>query len=665
MAAGPGKEAEPFATSTGGTIATPYVRQARDETPLPGAAAPFSLRSLLGGWWRESLWPGMGLFGESYLLFSIGTLSPLWRELYPVCFGENEQEDGGDDDERAYGYASERSCSPLLLGSLAYGVVAGVVVGMVLLGCLSDRIGRRRGSIATAGLMAVGSLGLVGVSALARSAEGTGPRPEGLFAGTALALAVFGVGVGGEYPLSASLASENAAAEAKAGLGGTCGRRGRRVQLVFAMQGLGIWCNSLVMLGLFRILGRSNGNEDDDDDDDDDGSFGYDARDLLTIWRVTYGIGASVLCFVLLTRILYLEESKVWLEAQKTNRHNNPDNGTNNNSITINNKNGSNYVTNRDAPPIDPCVDLNRTQNNNNNNNAFDAHWRSIVLVHQQYGSRMFGAGASWFLWDVSFYGNKLFQSTILEALVGKDAGVVGITEAALLNASVALAGYFCAALVIDRVERKRLQSAGFLGTGALFVACGRLVSALDDRGRSFSVVVVVLYLLSSFVGQVGPNCTTFLVPAEIVPTAQRTYCHGVCAAAGKAGALVASVLFHALGSRGAGASLFYVSGAASLLAALVTQGFVPETHGLDLLDLDRRWSRLLRERGNERREGTGRPPGPDETSDCDLECEPGWSGGDGPSVRDAHTSPYERYRARGAAGAGFPLRGTATGWFS
>ena len=31
-------------------------------------------------WLFQCAWPGMGLFGESFLLFSIGTLKPIWEE---------------------------------------------------------------------------------------------------------------------------------------------------------------------------------------------------------------------------------------------------------------------------------------------------------------------------------------------------------------------------------------------------------------------------------------------------------------------------------------------------------------------------------------------------------------------------------------------------------
>jgi len=88
-----------------------------------------------------SLWHGLGLFGESYLLFSIGTLRPLWEMLYPSCFDE---------------YDNSTCPRPYLsYKSITYSVVLGVMVGMIVLGVLANSMGRRRGSIVTASLMAV------------------------------------------------------------------------------------------------------------------------------------------------------------------------------------------------------------------------------------------------------------------------------------------------------------------------------------------------------------------------------------------------------------------------------------------------------------------------------------------------------------------------------
>jgi PHS family inorganic phosphate transporter-like MFS transporter len=45
--------------------------------------------------------------------------------------------------------------------------------------------------------------------------------------------------------------------------------------------------------------------------------------------------------------------------------------------------------------------------------------------------------------------------------------------------------------------------------------------------------VLIILFFLSSFVGQFGANATTYVMAAETYPTELRSTCHGVSAFAG------------------------------------------------------------------------------------------------------------------------------------
>jgi PHS family inorganic phosphate transporter-like MFS transporter len=54
----------------------------------------------------------------------------------------------------------------------------------------------------------------------------------------------------------------------------------------------------------------------------------------------------------------------------------------------------------------------------------------------------------------------------------------------------------------------------------------------------------VVLYCLANFFQNFGPNTTTFIIPGELFPTRYRSTAHGISAASGKLGAIVAQVGF-------------------------------------------------------------------------------------------------------------------------
>jgi MFS family permease len=225
----------------------------------------------------------------------------------------------------------------------------------------------------------------------------------------------------------------------------------------------------------------------------------------------------------------------------------------------------------KEVPSTDPQDDLRA--------NDWSLLWRN-------YGARLLGTSLSWLLWDVAFYGNKLFQSSFLLALTGEQTTLLGLALAATLNSFVALLGYFGAAVVLDhpKAGRCRLQAWGFLLTGCLFVGCGLLYNRLSPA------VLVIMYLGSSFFGQLGPNATTFLIPAEVFPTEMRTVCHGISAASGKLGALMAAVAFHHVSDM----DMFLLSGYASLTACAITFWLIPETTSLDLYETDRRWRLIL-----------------------------------------------------------------------
>ena len=106
------------------------------------------------------------------------------------------------------------------------------------------------------------------------------------------------------------------------------------------------------------------------------------------------------------------------------------------------------------------------------------------------------------------------------------------------------------------------------------------------------------MYALTFFFANFGPNATTFIIPAELFPARLRSTCHGISAAAGKAGAIIgaAGFLYASQNSNpaktdpgfGPGIGLQWSLG---ILAITNGLGFlftflVPETKGKSLEDL-------------------------------------------------------------------------------
>lgn len=103
---------------------------------------------------------------------------------------------------------------------------------------MADIVGRKRIFVATAALISVGSIG---------SAFVMDTPSLTIYGQLACWRFILGCGVGGEYPLAATVTSESSSAE----------NRGKLMAGVFAMQGVGSLL-SVVVVVLCLLLGCSN-----------------------------------------------------------------------------------------------------------------------------------------------------------------------------------------------------------------------------------------------------------------------------------------------------------------------------------------------------------------------------------------------------------------------
>jgi PHS family inorganic phosphate transporter-like MFS transporter len=130
-----------------------------------------------------------------------------------------------------------------------------------------------------------------------------------------------------------------------------------------------------------------------------------------------------------------------------------------------------------------------------------------------------------------------------------------------ILSAAGLLPGYYFTFLFVDSWGRKPIQLMGFIILTILFATMGMSTSFLYnvihlhgpfigfgyDRLTSTPAAVkgfVVLYCFANFFQNFGPNTTTFIIPGEAFPTRYRSTAHGISAASGKLGAIVAQVGF-------------------------------------------------------------------------------------------------------------------------
>ena len=128
--------------------------------------------------------------------------------------------------------------------------LVGIIVGMIFFSCVADSLGRRLGSCLTNVLMLVGAIMLTAASP-APFEDGDTRACHQFFWWIFGSYLLFGIGVGGEYPLSASIASERSLATKQTAL-----KRGRDVLLTFSCQGVGQNLGNMVFF--FLTLGCTN-----------------------------------------------------------------------------------------------------------------------------------------------------------------------------------------------------------------------------------------------------------------------------------------------------------------------------------------------------------------------------------------------------------------------
>lgn len=150
---------------------------------------------------------GLGFFTEGYTLFSVGNILILFESVWNSCF-------------KTY-----KVCNKTWVESINYLEIVGIIFGQIIVGIIGDWIGRRWGIIQDAVIMFLGTIMLTAM---------WGNSLNGWVICYAFSLWFFGVGVGGEYPMTSITAMEGVH-----GKGTTRAdklHRGRSVALAFLMQ---------------------------------------------------------------------------------------------------------------------------------------------------------------------------------------------------------------------------------------------------------------------------------------------------------------------------------------------------------------------------------------------------------------------------------------------
>jgi MFS transporter, PHS family, inorganic phosphate transporter len=447
--------------------------------------------------WKIMFVSGMGFFTDAYDLFVIGIVVVLIKPQWGLS-----------------------TTDVSLLNSVT---LAASAVGAIVFGRIADILGRKKIYGYEVLILAIGAL----ASAVA---------PNFVF--LLICRAILGIGIGGDYPVSATIMSEYSGKNT----------RGKMVGLVFAMQGAGLLVGPLLAAGLL-----ASGLSDD------------------IVWRVLLAFGALPgLAVFYLRRQIHetprfamaggaAEEAEAAIKA--ATRRNGDSGGA-----------GDPDDEAAAAPIGESAARVPQ--------GALEGF--AILARHRRMLLWLIGTAGAWALLDFCYYGNTISTPEIL-AVLNPAASLLHNTLVQLLIFAVfAVPGYIAAILLLDRTGRRKIQVLGF-GMMALTFGLIGLIPGVSKNAVPF----ILLYGVSYFFTEFGPNTTTFVYPAEIFPVEVRTTAHGISAGAGKMGAFAGAYLFPVLLASSLGIRLAEIVAAVVALAGLVlTVALLPEPKGRSLEDL-------------------------------------------------------------------------------
>ncbi|KAG0368464.1 Inorganic phosphate transporter pho84 [Gamsiella multidivaricata] len=529
------------------------------------------------GWFhvRACMVAGVGFFTDAYDLFAINLVSPMLGFVY-------------------FSHTGNTLPADVDLG-LKISASVGTFFGQIGFGYLADKLGRKR--------MYGVELLIIIVATFGQSLSGEGFALS-LPASIILWRFILGIGVGGDYPLSAVITSEFA----------TTHRRGAMMAAVFAMQGFGYLTTGIVAIVLLLCFRTK---------------IEADVMNLDYVWRCLIGLGCVPALVAVYFRLTIPETPRYVLDVEnninkaerdvatvfKTRNalqsgsddfedrrvHFNTNTSVNpNNSLGFPRKSSigrSDYVPEGRrsgggdrGPSSHPLFyrDSDRTVGNQSSLREFFIYfsrWKTFRVL--------LGTSMTWFALDVAFYGiglnNTFILSTIHFGSVDGDAyhtmwnATVGQVIIVLLGA---IPGYWVTVFTIERLGRIKIQVLGFIMSCVLFLVLGFAYNPIRNVSP---VLFVFLFAATQFFQNFGPNATTFIIPGEVFPTRYRSTGHGISAGMGKLGAIVAQIGFSNMKDRG-GKNAFIPQllqiFALFMFIGLLFTYFVPETKGKTLEEL-------------------------------------------------------------------------------
>jgi len=145
-----------------------------------------------------------------------------------------------------------------------------------------------------------------------------------------------------------------------------------------------------------------------------------------------------------------------------------------------------------------------------------------------------------------------------------------------MILALIGLPGYYMSVCFMDKLGRKAIQLQGFCFMALLYGVLGMFL----DKLKGDAAPLLIIYGLTYFFSNFGPNSTTFILPSESFPWEVRTSLNGFCAAMGKVGATLGSACFKPIVNGVGPEAVFWLCTICAVLGVLCTATCVEDLRG-------------------------------------------------------------------------------------
>ncbi|KAJ7180660.1 major facilitator superfamily domain-containing protein [Mycena filopes] len=447
--------------------------------------------------------------------------------------------------------------APLQGGVLKAAANIGCVIGQIGFGLAGDVFGRK--SIYGIEMM-VTTIATILIIAAPLS---LGPS---IFTYISVFRGIMGIGIGGDYPMSASVVADRA----------NLRRRGTMVTFIFAMQGWGAFVGGIVFIVLLAIYKKGVGEH-------------HHTGQLNSVWRIYTGLILIPAFITIVQRMMMTESTRMkGVQAMRED----PSIIKKGHVAGIKLEHEDEKVEGSDSSVEE--VAAAEARGLAATKAAKAAAWRDArdYFSEWRHLKILIGTTMSWFLLDLIFYGISLNQSIFISALGlanSKDPWEF-LWQQGVANIIIAiggfLPGYYFTLFTIEYLGRKKIQIMGLAMNGLIFAVMAGKYTALKANPSGLIACFIFLQFFFNF----GANATTFVIPAEVFPTRVRGFGHGLSAACGKCGAIIASLAVSIMSTNvGAQNVLWLFCGVA--VVCIPFTFLIPETkdRDADVIDLEER----------------------------------------------------------------------------